>query len=182
MIYFICSEVSLQRVGLAPLFLVKRWFMAERSRHAQAVYDALLERVEALGVDLVDVAFVREGPSTILRILIDKDGSVTLDDCTEVNHLVDPIIDHELKLSSHDYLEVSSPGLERPLKTDRELARYQGVPVEFSLYQALAGQKKFTGKLGGFTTETVTLILPDGQVQEFARDKVAKIKRIVVFE
>ncbi len=57
--------------------------MAERSRHAQAVYDALLERVEALGVDLVDVAFVREGPSTILRILIDKDGGVTLEDCTE---------------------------------------------------------------------------------------------------
>jgi ribosome maturation factor RimP len=87
---------------------------------------------------------------------------------------VDPIIDHELKLSSHDYLEVSSPGLERPLKTDRELARYQGVPVEFSLYQALDGRKKYTGKLGGFTAETVTIILPDGIEQVFARIKLQK--------
>lgn len=156
--------------------------MAERSKHAQAVYDALVERVEALGVDLVDVVFAKEGHATFLRILIDKDGGVTLDDCTAVNHLVDPIIDHELKLSSHDYLEVQSPGLERPLKTDRELTRYQGSTVEVSLYEAQDGRKKFPGKLGPFDAETVSLQNPDGSTTVFQRDKIAKIKRTIVFE
>ncbi len=156
--------------------------MAERSRNAQIVYDAIASRIEALGIDLVDVAFVKEGAAFILRILIDKDGGVTLDDCTEVNHLVDPIIDHELKLSTHDYLEVSSPGLERPLKTDRELARYQGSAVEISLYQAQDGRKKFTGKLGPCSAEQIELQDFDGATLSFPREKVAKIKRIVVFE
>lgn len=156
--------------------------MADRSRHAQLVYDAIVSRVEALGVDLVDVVYAKEGSSTFLRILIDKDGGVSLDDCTAVNHLVDPIIDHELKLSSHDYLEVQSPGLERPLKTDRELARYQGCAVEISLYQPLDGRKKFSGRLGTFSEDQVTLENPDGTTTSFIREKIAKIKRIVVFE
>jgi ribosome maturation factor RimP len=156
--------------------------MAERSRHAQTVFDAIAPHIEALGIDLVDVMFVKEGAASILRILIDKDGGVTLEDCTEVNHLVDPIIDNELKLSSHDYLEVSSPGLERPLKTDRELARYQGSTVEISLYQAQDGQKKFSGKLGPCSPDQVTLVNFDGSEISFPREKVAKIKRIVVFE
>ncbi|MDD2533383.1 MAG: ribosome maturation factor RimP [Eubacteriales bacterium] len=156
--------------------------MPERSRHAQAVYDALVERVEALGVDLVDVIFSKEGSASFLRILIDKDGGVSLDDCTAVNHLVDPIIDHELKLTNHDYLEVQSPGLERPLKTDRELTRYQGSTIEISLYEAIDNCKKFSGKLGPFTDSEITLIRADASTQLFLRDKVAKIKRIVVFE
>lgn len=156
--------------------------MAERSRYAQTVYDAIAARVEALGIELVDVVYVKEGSAMFLRIFIDKDGGVSLDDCTEVNHLVDPIIDQELKLSSHDYLEVSSPGLERPLKSERELARYQGSAVEVSLYQAQDGQKKFTGKLGPCSPEQVTLQNFDGSTISFAREKVAKIKRIVVFE
>jgi ribosome maturation factor RimP len=156
--------------------------MAERSRLAQKIFDALQSQVEATGVDLVDVAYVKEGPATILRILIDKDGGVTLDDCTAVNHLVDPIIDNELKLDSHDYLEVSSPGLDRPMKTDRELARYRGTPVEISLYQALDGRKKWTGTLGACTADQISIDLPEGTPLTFPRDKVAKIKRIIVFE
>lgn len=156
--------------------------MAERSKQAQAVYDALAERVEALGVDLVDVIFTKEGSAHFLRILIDKDGGVSLDDCTAVNHLVDPIIDHELKLSNHDYLEVQSPGFDRPLKTDRELKRYQGSPVEVSLYETVEGHKKFTGKLGAFSDDSISIIMPAGDVRTFPRDKIAKIKRLVVFE
>ncbi len=156
--------------------------MAERSKHAQAVYDALVERVEALGVDLVDVVFTKEGSANFLRILIDKDGGVSLDDCTAVNHLVDPIIDRELKLSHHDYLEVQSPGFDRPLKTDRELTRYCGSAVEISLFEAVEGVKKFTGKLGPYTAAEIELEQTGGHNRTFDREKIAKIKRIVVFE
>lgn len=156
--------------------------MAERSKNAQLVYDAIVDRVAALGIDLVDVAYVREGPSTYLRIFIDKDGGVTLDDCTNVSHLVDPIIDEELKLDSHDYLEVQSPGLERPLRTERELARYQGSWVEVSLYQAQAGRKKWQGRLAPCTAGQISITLEDGSLQTIERDLVARVKRIVRFD
>jgi ribosome maturation factor RimP len=156
--------------------------MAERSKNAQLVYDAIVEKVTAAGVDLIDVEYVREGPSTFLRIYIDKDGGVSLDDCTAVSHLVDPIIDDELKLTSHDYLEVSSPGLERPLKTDRDLVRYRGSRVEVSLYKALDGSKKFQGLLAPCTPEQIVLNQEDGSQLLFEREQVAKIKRIVRFD
>lgn len=156
--------------------------MAQRSRNAQAIHDAIADRIAGLGIDLVDVVYVREGPATILRIFIDKDGGVSLDDCTAVSHLVDPIIDNELDLHSHDFLEVSSPGLERPLKTDRELARYQGSWVEVSLYQAIESHKKFQGRLAPCSLQSIVIEQEDGTSRAFEREKVAKVKRIIRFD
>jgi len=155
--------------------------MAERSKNAQRVFDAIEPLIMPLGLDLIDVAFVREGRSMFLRVFIDKDGGVTIDDCTDVTHLIDPVIDKILKIDSHDYLEVSSPGLDRPLKTDRDFERYQDQWVELSLYQPWQGQKKWSGRLAPCQSDTVVIRLEDDSVLSFTREQVAKVNRMIRF-
>ncbi len=155
--------------------------MTGRSPIAQKVFDAASSRVEALGLELVDVEMVREGQARILRIYIDKPGGVDLEDCSSVSQMIDPVIDNELNLHGHDYLEVSSPGLERPLKTDRDFVRYQGEWVELTLYKALDGQKKFQGTLAPCTAEWIGLVLEDQSKRQFPREQVAKVKRMIRF-
>ena len=83
--------------------------MAGRVNLAQKVMDATAAPIAGLGLELVDVELVREGQSVFLRLYIDKQGGVGLDDCTAVSQLVDPLIDQQLDIHVHDYLEVSSP-------------------------------------------------------------------------
>lgn len=156
--------------------------MAERSQQAQRVYDALEAPVLELGLELIDVAFVKEGPSRILRIYIDKTGGVGIDDCSDVSKMADPIIDNELNITSHDFLEVSSPGLERPLKTQRDFERYQGEHVEIKLFRAIDGKKLFTGKLAPCNEETIGIFDESDVLFRINRSDVARVKRIVHFE
>lgn len=145
----------------------------------QQIFDAAAPRIEAMGLELVDVEMVRENQSRILRLYIDKPGGVSLEDCSQVSQLIDPIIDDELKFHSHDFFEVSSPGLERVLKTNRDFERYQGEWVEATLYKALDGRKKYQGRLGISSPEQIVLILEDGTEQRFAREQVAQTRRII---
>lgn len=156
--------------------------MAERSQQAQRVFDALESRIAEMGIELIDVAFVKEGSSRFLRIFIDKKGGVSLDDCTEVSHMADPVIDDELKITSHDYLEVSSPGLERPLKTQRDFERYEGEWIEVKLYQAQDGRKIFEGTLMPSTAETVVIKTNDGEELKFNMVDVARVRRMIKFD
>lgn len=156
--------------------------MAGRSKLAQQVYDALEQPVSRMELELVDVEFVKEGSSRYLRIYIDKTGGVSIDDCTNVSRMADPIIDHDLKISAHDYLEVSSPGLERPLKSDRDFERYQGEWVEIKLYKAVDGRKVITGRLAPCTAQEISVIDEKEKRASFSRTDVARIKRIVHFE
>jgi ribosome maturation factor RimP len=156
--------------------------MAGRSSAADKVVEATSGRIAALGVELLDVELVREGQSRILRLIIDKPGGVDSEDCAQVSRLVDPIIDQDLDLHVHDYLEVSSPGLERPLKTERDFIRHQGEWVEVTLYQSLDGKKKYTGCLAASTAENIGLEADeDGPARWFTREQVAKVKRAIRF-
>jgi len=155
--------------------------MAGRVNLAQRVMDAAAAPIAEIGLELVDVELVREGQSVFLRLYIDKPGGVDLDDCTAVNHLVDPLIDQQLDIHAHDYLEVSSPGLERPLKTDRDFVRYQGEWVELTCYKALDGHKNFQGKLAPCSAEMICLEMEDGALSRFPRDRVARVRRMVRF-
>jgi ribosome maturation factor RimP len=157
--------------------------MAERSPTAQKVMDAAAAMIAELGLELVDVELVREGQARILRLIIDKPGGVDHEDCSRVSRLVDPVIDGQLNLHGHDYLEVSSPGLERPLKNESDLIRHRGEWVEVALYQALEGRKKFEGRLGDCAGGIIRLEDENGQLlRQFTREEVAKVKRIVRFD
>ena len=136
------------------------------------------ESAQKLGLDLVDVELVRENGKRILRLIADKRGGISLDECSELSQLVDPLVDSQTQIG-HDYFEVSSPGLHRPLKTASDYIRYEGEVVELRLYQARDGVKKFQGKLAPCAEGEISIELPDGSLLTFAQKEVALLQRMV---
>ncbi|MFZ5646313.1 MAG: ribosome maturation factor RimP [Bacillota bacterium] len=113
--------------------------------------------VEDLGLDLVDVEFVKEGGRWLLRVYIDKPGGISHDDCEAVSQRLDALLDEKDPIPQSYYLEVSSPGIERPLKKREDFLRFAGHEVQVTTYAPVEGRKKFTGKLG--VVDAGTLIL-----------------------
>ena len=127
-----------------------------------------------LGLELVDVEFVREGGQYVLRFLIDKEGGVTLDDCEALSRLLDSELDR-LDPIDHSYLlQVSSPGVERPLKKADDYLRFQGRPAAIKLFAPLDGQKVFKGVLLGLEAGHVLLETDGRGIARLPLDKVAK--------
>lgn len=156
--------------------------MANRPKTAQLIYDAIEPVVRELGLELVDVEMTTENSARFLRIYIDRKGGVTIDECAKVSERIDTIIEQDLQITTHDYLEVSSPGLDRPLKDERDFARYVDCWVEVGLYKARDGQKKFLGWLLPLTDDHITIRTEDGAVLTFERSEAAKVKRAVRFD
>ena len=128
---------------------------------AGTVADLIATTVSDNGCDLWDVEYVKEGADWHLRVTIDKEGGVGIDDCERVHRAIDPILDEADPIEGSYYLEVSSHGIERELKTDKHLAASVGALSEARLFAPLNGTKSVTGRLTAFDPETVTLT-PDG--------------------
>lgn len=143
-----------------------------------------LQRIAAqilppLGLELVDLEYKREGRDMVLRLYIDKEGGVGLDDCAVVSREVSDILDVEDIIAGHYTLEVSSPGICRPLKTQRDYDRFLGRLVKvrtFELVPDEAGNKRktFLGELVGLEQGVVRMILKEGQRASIPLEKVAK--------
>ncbi len=131
--------------------------------------------VESLGYDLVDVEYKKESGSNFLRFFVGKRGGVTIDDCQKVSELVGEKLDELDPISDSYYLEVSSPGLDRPLKTDKDLKRNLGYDVEIGLYKPMDGKKKHIGNLKEFDEETLTLD-SNGTELVFNRSDISIVK------
>ena len=117
---------------------------------------ALAEPIaEKLGLYVVDVSSKKESGERYLRIFIDKEGGVGIDDCEAFSREIDPILDENDPIPEAYNLEVSSPGVDRKLETEREFKYYIGREVDVKLYKALDGIKEFTGILSGFEDDTV---------------------------
>ena len=114
---------------------------------AEKVYGLIKETVEAEGVNLWDVRFLKEGASWYLRVFIDKPEGISIDDCTNVSHAIDPIIDDADPIDVSYYLEVCSAGIERELTRQSHFEASVGKTVKIKLYKALDGVKEFTGVL-----------------------------------
>lgn len=136
--------------------------------------------VEELNYELVDVEFIKEGANWYLRIYIDKPGGIGIDDCQAVSEKLSDRLDQEDPIEQFYYLEVSSPGLERPLKTERDFLKYKGELVEVKVFQPIDGKKIFEGELIGLT-DGVIEINQDGSPIKFEKDKVALVKRAIKF-
>jgi ribosome maturation factor RimP len=119
--------------------------------------------VEANGLEWVDVELVKEGPNRYLRVYIDKEGGVTFDDCETVSRAVDAKLDELWLAPPYDYFEVSSPGLERPLKRDKDFARYAAHTVAVTTFAPVDGQKQFVGTLVGLIDGNVVLQVSQGK-------------------
>jgi ribosome maturation factor RimP len=132
------------------------------------------------GYELVDVEWVRGGGRLTLRVFIDKPGGVNIDDCQLVSRTIEPILDVEDFIEPAYDLEVSSPGLDRPLRTAEHFARYAGQRVQVKAYGPVAGtaegsppRKSWTGALRGFSDGAV-LVDVDGVLHRIPHDRIAK--------
>lgn len=147
----------------------------------QLCEEKLKSVVEEMGYELVDVSFEKDGGGMNLVFTIDNDNGVTIDDCELVSKKLDPLLDELNPTDDKPYtLVVSSPGLDRPLKTDRDLKRNLGNEVEVSLFAKIDGQKLFKGELKAFDEKTVTLQTESGELS-FDREKIASTKLVIKF-
>ncbi len=138
----------------------------------ERIFDLILPAVEECGVTLWDVRFLKEGASYYLRVFIDKDGGIDINDCTAVSHAIDPIIDEADPIDKSYYLEVCSPGLERQLTRPEHYERFIGSKVKVKLYKAYEGSKEILGTLVGFDGG-VKLGLENNEVYFDKKDIVA---------
>lgn len=140
---------------------------------AEKVYDLVKDTVESCGVSLWDVRFVKEGASHYLRIFIDKPEGVGINDCTEVSHAVDPLIDEADPIDCSYYLEVCSPGTERELSRPHHFEYGLGKNVTVKLFKAVEGKKEFTGVLKSADGD-ITIDTENGEIT-FSKGSFSKI-------
>ncbi|MEG2017323.1 MAG: ribosome maturation factor RimP [Clostridium sp.] len=127
--------------------------------------DKIGKIVEKQGFDLYHLEYVREGGQNILRVYIDKDTGVALNDCVSVSRLVSEMLDVEDPIVEEYTLEVSSPGVFRTLFTKEHFARYMNTEVAVKLSALVEGKKKFEGVLKGFDGESLTLEVENNEVE-----------------
>ena len=133
--------------------------------------------------ELVDVEYVKEGSDWYLRIYIDKEGGINIDDCEVFSRELEKILDAEDFIQEAYILEVSSPGLTRPLKKEKDYLRNLGKPVEVHTFKPIDGVKEFIGDLLRYDKESVVLdVGPEAKEElEISRSNIAVIKQYLVF-
>ena len=136
--------------------------------------------VESFGCTLWDVEYVREGSERFLRIYIDKDGGVDIDDCEKIHRALDPILDEKDPIPESYHFEVSSAGLERALKRPGDFERFMGSPVLVKLYRPRNGLKEIPGILRGYEDGKVT-VEAGKETITFEKSQVALVRLRVEF-
>ena len=148
---------------------------------AQTVTELAEPIAKELGYILWDVEFVREGSRIILRITIDSEEGITVDDCEKMHRAMDPVLDEADPIEEAYYLEVSSPGIERDLRTDEHIFYCVGADVEVRLYAPRDGSKVFCGELLPLNEKGNIVILCGENELEFERADVAKLRTVFNF-
>lgn len=136
--------------------------------------------VEARGCSLWDVEYVREGSDYFLRLYLDKEGGVDIDDCEAVSRAMDPVLDEADPIDGSYIFEVCSAGLERPLKRAEDFARFMGSPVTVKLYRPYNGLKEIPAVLRGYDEGKVT-VEAGKQTITFEKSQVALVRLRVEF-
>ncbi len=137
--------------------------------------------VENLNFELVDVEFIKEFGSYYLRVYIHKPGGITLDDCQLMSEALSERLDESDPISMAYYLEVSSPGLDRPLKTDKDFNRNLGKDIEVNLYTSINDKKHYEGILDSFNDECITLLDYNNNKFQIPRDSISVVKLALKF-
>ncbi len=146
-----------------------------------SITDSLTELLEPqvsdLGFDLVDLEFVKEGSEWILRLYIDHENGIFIDDCVKVSQAVSQLLDEEDPIEREYLLEVSSPGIERVLKKEKDFIKFKGSKVLVKLFSKFADRKKITGLLGDFDQETLTVITEEEEIK-IPRELISRINTV----
>ncbi|HIT72914.1 ribosome maturation factor RimP [Tyzzerella sp. An114] len=155
--------------------------MAKTNNSEKKVEAILMPIIEEKNFELVDVEFVKEGPNWYLRIYIDKEGGITIDDCEAVSRALEVELDKNDPIEQAYILEVSSPGIDRPLKKESDFAKYAGEIVDIKLYKAFEGSKEYQGALKGLENNIVTITDDNGKEISFDRKDIAGVRLAVIF-
>ena len=131
--------------------------------------------VQEEGCSLWDVEYVREAGSWYLRVFIDKEGGVSIDDCERISRRLDPILDEEDPIPDSYVFEVGSAGAERELKRPSDFEQFMGSQVEVKLYQPVKGSKTFVGTLDGYDNGKVTVTVGK-ETMAFEKAQTAQVK------
>ena len=150
--------------------------MTRREQYEAKTEGFLLPVMEKHHFELVDVEYVKEAGTWYLRAYIDKEGGIAINDCEMVSRRLSDWLDREDFIEDSYVLEVSSPGLGRPLKKDKDFARSIGKEVDVRLYRLRDGSKDFTGILTQYDKESVTIELEDGSSMQIGRPEIALIR------
>ncbi len=152
------------------------------------VESLVMPLAEAMHYEIVDVEYEKEGPNWYLKVFADKEGGFSINDCVDLSRALEAELEKDGRdpIENPYILEVSSPGLDRPLKKDKDYARSIGKLVEIKLYQAnkeLGLEKEFIAQLNGYDSETtvVSLELEDGTQFELEKKEMAAIRLAVIF-
>ena len=173
----------MSRKGCVKRILDEGGVIMSRSKDYVARAEALLKPiVDEFGFELVDVEFVREAGNWYLRGYIDKPGGITVNDCEAVSRLFSDKLDEKDFIEESYILEISSPGLDRPLKKPSDFERSLGKAVEIRTYRPMDQQKEFVGTLAAYDDETVTIEDETGESKSFARKDIALIRLAVFFD
>ncbi len=151
-----------------------------KKRVTEIVEDLIKDYVEDNGMELVDVEFVKEGQHRYLRIFIDKEEeSVSLNDCKLVSNFLNEKVDELDPIKENYFLEISSPGIERPLKKPADYEKNKGKVVQAKLFSPLDGRKIIDGILIGLENNEVSIRISEDEVVVVPKDKISVIKPIV---
>lgn len=137
--------------------------------------------IDEKGFEFVDTEFVKEGNSHYLRVFVDKPGGITIDDLESVSRSLSDKLDENDFIDEQYILEVSSPGLGRPMKKDRDFDRNMEKVVEIHLYKAQDGEKEWIGQLKGYDEETITIELEEGNEIKLDRANVSLAREYIEF-
>ena len=150
--------------------------MTKRESYEMKTEELLLPMMQEHGFELVDVEYVKEAGTWYLRAYIDKPEGISIDDCEVISRALSDLLDEKDFIEDSYILEVSSPGLGRPLKKDKDFQRSLGEDVEVRTFRAIDGQKEFTGTLKAYDKESVTIELEEETEMKFARNEIALIR------
>ena len=150
--------------------------MSKKEVYEQRVEELLLPIVASRGFELVDVEYLKEGGTWYLRSYIDKEGGITINDCESVSRALSEKLDEQDFIDDAYIMEMSSPGLGRPLKKEKDYVRSMGKELEVRTYRAFDKQKEFYGTLTAYDDESVTIECEDGECKRFLKSDLALIR------
>ena len=150
--------------------------MSKRETYETRTEELMTPILDRMNFELVDVEYVKEGGTWYLRAYIDKEGGITVNDCEAVAREMNEILDREDFVEDSYVFEVSSPGLGRPLKKEKDYIRSMGKEVEIRTYRAINREKEFYGILSAYDENTVTIKTEDGTEMTFEKSDIALIR------
>lgn len=147
----------------------------------EKIRDAVSSIVDEKKFEIVDITYKRQGKTNVLRMLLDKPGGITMEECSKINNAVSEKLDQQNIIEDNYTLEVSSPGLDRSLQQRRDFERVLGKGLRVSTYAPIDGKNVFIGKLVGLSDLNIVLEDKDGISAEIGLDKIAKARLDIVF-